>query len=72
MRLELTENPSPEWTPEERLKLIARLAWLLESDMEQGHNWPKQNDAIERIRMIAGRGKEFLEANRQSILKGNQ
>lgn len=64
-------QPSPEWTDEERLELIAYLAQK-QADFVRAGRWDSvaQFNVAERIRLIAIARETFLEANRVAMVGG--
>lgn len=66
-------KPSAEWTPDERLSVIAELAEGMED--QSGIKTPARDvifDVAVRITAIATRPAPFLEEHRKAILNGNK
>ena len=64
-------EPSPEWTDEERRKVVLQIALQLKELAYQGTIVPtKARDFAERIELVLTAGVSVLEANRNTILTG--
>lgn len=65
-------NPSSNWTPEERLAIIAKMGNKMIRLSLRGSTIPVDRDMIcslgNKIHDIASRSTEFLERNRQGFL----
>lgn len=62
-------HPSPFWTDKERLLVISSIVKQLRlSQFVDCHQTAM--DAVERIQLVATANLQFLETNREAILKG--
>lgn len=65
------ERPSPEWTQEERLRVICEIATDMVNDARRGvwQGHAHYGQLAETISFLASMPSHFLEANRAQILK---
>jgi hypothetical protein len=64
-------NPSPEWTPEERVSVVISITKEMREEVAKGipsRLWIVE--CAQRIEFVLSKPSGFLEDNRDKILKG--
>lgn len=70
-RQETNLNPTPEWKPEDRMRVAASIAGQLKEQIAEGFvSKGTIYDAAGRIELILTQSPGFLELNRKAILEG--
>ena len=63
-------TPSTKWEHHERLAVIARLVWKLQTQAGLLSNERAVHETLEKIDFLSGKPSDWLENNRDQIMEG--